>query len=64
MNIYPAQAAAMQTTMAYKRDDVPMRDHSRLMHVLVSGQQIGAASGVANEQFSINQFVPGDGIKT
>src|SRR5580704_621340 len=64
MNIYPAQAAAVQAAMAYKLDDFPMRDQGRLMHVLVSGQQLGAASRVANEQFSINQLVPRDGVYT
>jgi len=64
MNIYPAQASAVQTAMAYKLDDFPVRDDGRLMHVLVSGQQLGAASPVANKQFSIDQLVPCDRVQT
>jgi hypothetical protein len=64
VNVDPAYAAAMQVAIADELDDVTVRDHDRLMHPLVSGQEFPAASSVANEEFSIDQLVPRHFIET
>lgn len=64
MNIDPAHAPTMQVTIANELDDIPVRDNARLMHPLVGGQELAAASSVANEEFSIDQFVPRHFIAT
>jgi hypothetical protein len=64
VNIDPAHAAALQVAIANEPDDVAVRDHGRLMHTLVGGQEFPAASSVANKEFSIDQLVPRDFIET
>jgi hypothetical protein len=64
VNIDPAHAAAIEVAIANELDDVAVRDHGRLMHTLVGGQEFPAASSVANQEFSINQLVPRDFIET
>ena len=64
MNVDPAHAATMQVAIANKRDDVAVRDDGCLMHPIVSGQELAAASSVANEEFSIDQLVPRHFIET
>jgi hypothetical protein len=58
VNVDPAHAATMQVAVANERDGVTVRNHGRLMHPLVSGQELPAASSTAYEQFSIDQLVP------
>jgi hypothetical protein len=64
VNVDPAHAATMQVAIANKRDDVAVRDHGHLMYPLVGGQELPAASSVANEEFSIDQLVPHHLIET
>jgi hypothetical protein len=64
VNVYPAYAATMQVAIPNERDDVPVRDHGRLMHSPIGGQQLPAASPVANEEFSIDQLVSRDFVET
>jgi hypothetical protein len=64
VNVDPAHAATMQVAIANERDDVTVRDHSRLMHPLVGGQELPAASSVANEEFSMDQLMPRHFIET
>src|SRR5205809_5809798 len=47
----------MQIAMANERDDVTMRDRLRLMHPLVGGQKLRAATPVANQEFSVDELV-------
>ncbi len=58
MNVDPSHAAAMQAAISNERDDVMVRDRIRLMHSLISGQKLSSASAIADEEFSVNQFVP------
>src|ERR1039457_7672997 len=48
----------MQVAIANERDDVTVRNHGGLMHPLVGGQELPAASSVANEEVSIDHLVP------
>src|ERR1017187_6486291 len=64
VNVDPAHAAAMQVAIANERDDVTVRNHGGLMHPLVGGQELPAASSVANEKFSIDQLVPRHFLET
>jgi hypothetical protein len=64
VNIDPAHAAAMQVAIANELDDVAVRNHGRLRHPLISGQELPAPSSVANKEFSIDQLVPCNFIET
>jgi hypothetical protein len=54
----------MQVAIANELDDVTVRDHDRLMHPLVVGQELPTASPVSNEEFSVDQLVPRHCIET
>jgi hypothetical protein len=58
MNVDPGHSAAVQVAMTNERDDIRMRDHSGLMHSLIGGQEVLAASPVADQEFSINHSCP------
>jgi hypothetical protein len=64
VNIDPAHAAAMQVAIANEPGDVAVRNHGRLRHLLISGQELPTASPVANKEFSIDQLVPCNFIDT
>jgi hypothetical protein len=63
MNVDPAHAAAFQAAIANERYDVAVRDHTRLMNLLVGGQEFPAPSPVTDEEFSIDQLMPGHFIE-
>jgi hypothetical protein len=48
----------MQAAITDEGDDITVRDHGRLMHSLVGGQELPATSPVANQEFAIDQLVP------
>jgi hypothetical protein len=48
----------MQAAIADEGDDLTVRNHGRLMHSLVGGQELPATSPVANQKFPIDQLVP------
>jgi hypothetical protein len=54
----------MQAAIAHEGDDVTVRNHGRLMHPLVGGQELPATAPVANQEFSIDQLVPRHFIET
>src|SRR5712664_982213 len=54
----------MQVATANERNDLTVRDNARLMHPFVGGQEVSAATPVANEKFSVNQLVPRHFIAT
>jgi hypothetical protein len=54
VNVNPANAAAMQVPMANEGNHVRVRNNTRLMHVLIGGQELPAAATIADEQFSID----------
>lgn len=58
MRIDPADAASVQPPVADKCDDVVMRYHRRLMHLLVVGQQLFTPAFVADEQFAVHEVMP------
>lgn len=64
MNVDPAHPATMQAMIADEGDDVTVRNHGRLMHPLVCGQELPATSSAANQEFSIDQLVPRHFIET
>jgi hypothetical protein len=64
VNVNPAYTTTMQVATANEIDDIMMRDGGGLMHALVGGQKIPAASPVANEEFSIDELVPCHFIET
>jgi len=64
MNVAPARTATVQAAIANKRDDIAVRNIDRLMHPLIGGQQLPAASPAANQEFSVDQLVPRHFIET
>ena len=58
VNVYPTNAAAMQVASANELHDIAVRNDTRLVHALIDAQKLAAASAVANQKLSINQFVP------
>jgi hypothetical protein len=53
MNIDPANAASVQIPIVNQSNDIAMGNDTRLIHLLIGGQQLSAASKIANEEFSI-----------
>jgi len=64
MHIDPANSAPVQTPIANECDHLAVRDGARLVHPLISSQKLCSTSTIANQEFSIHQFLPGHFIKT
>ena len=63
MNFNPADATAVQISRAYERDHIAVRNIPCLIDLLIGGQEFPAASLVAYQKFSVDQFVPADLIE-
>ena len=63
-NVYPADATSLQVPIAHERDDLAVRNDARLMYLLIGGQELPSASTIADEKFSIDQFMSPDLIET
>jgi hypothetical protein len=59
LNVDPTDAAPLQVPLADEPDDIAMRDKARLMYPLIRGQQFPAAAPIADEEFAMDQLVPG-----
>ncbi len=54
MNIDPAETPTMQLPTANELYYFVVRDHTRLIHALIGGQQLPSTSAVTDEEFSID----------
>jgi hypothetical protein len=64
VHVNPADAAAIQVPIANEGNNLAVSNYTRLMHLLISGQELPAPSTIADEKLSIDQFMPGHLIKT
>jgi hypothetical protein len=60
VNVHPSDATPIEVASANELDDVTMRNDRCLMHPFIVGQKLLAASPVADEEFSIDEFMTGD----
>jgi len=57
VRIDPANTAPVQSSIAHKFYDIRMGHHWRLVHSLVVGQQLSAATLIADEQLAEDEVV-------
>jgi hypothetical protein len=54
VNVDPAEAVIMQLPITNKLYDLTVRDRVHLMYTLIGGQELSAASAIADEEFPVN----------
>jgi hypothetical protein len=54
----------MQVSCANEFDDVNVRNSARLAYALIGSQKLPAAAAIADQKFSIDQFVPGNLVES
>lgn len=59
VNIHPAYAAAIETSMAHECGHLSMRNYAGVTKLLIVGQQLLATSGIPSEKLSANHFMTG-----
>ena len=64
MRIDPADPTAVKLTVSHESDDILVRHHRRLMHLLVIRQQPLPTTLVPDEEFAVDEFMAADFIAT
>jgi hypothetical protein len=59
VNINPAQAAAVQGPVPNEANNIAVRNAAGLMHPFIRRKKLPAAATIADEEFPVNEFVPG-----
>jgi hypothetical protein len=59
MNVDPTETHSVQAAMANQRDHLVVRNDSGLVQPLVGGEKLATAVAITDQQFSVDQLVPG-----
>ena len=64
MDIDPADAPTVQFAAAYEIHNFGMWNRTQLVYLFIAGKKSVPASYIADKEFAVNQFVPGNFVES